>query len=113
MNVQRLKFAHARGARIQRKTSQPGHWIDDGDSPRWRAESRRIHPDDEHLQYGPLSTALRAFALTYEWTDATEVALKAAQLLFLGVPFSTINVSNDDIRTLYLFQAELMADEGL
>lgn len=60
--MSRLLFAAARGARVQtwagvlgwRSTNLFGPWsYDDGD---------RIHPDDEHLQYGPISTALRGRA---------------------------------------------------
>ena len=60
--MSRLLHAAARGARVQtwagvlgwRSTSLFGPWsCDDGD---------RIHPDDAHLQYGPISTELRKAA---------------------------------------------------
>ena len=58
--MSRLLFAAARGARVQTWAgvlgwrSTIGPWsYDDGD---------RIHPDDEHLQYGPISTELRKAA---------------------------------------------------
>lgn len=56
--MSRLLFAAARGARIE-------NWY----SEKWRLAyavrtvddfyAYRIHPDDAHLQYGPISTALR------------------------------------------------------
>lgn len=61
--MSRLLFAAARGARIQKWGSTIQKWFevtdmflideDDGD---------RIHPDDSHLGYGPISTALRGKA---------------------------------------------------
>ena len=65
--MSRILFAAARGARIQCKDFR-GSWsvmkwvpaadFDIGIPP------RRIHPDDAHLQYGPISTALREIAET-------------------------------------------------
>ena len=58
--MSRLLHAAARGARIQSR------WVD---AVQWQTTCQfmfvdgmrcyRIHPDDEHLQYGPISTALR------------------------------------------------------
>jgi len=61
--MSRLLHAAARGARIQ-------FYGQYGDSHTWAEITRipldeanrvyyRIHPDDAHLQYGPISTALR------------------------------------------------------
>jgi hypothetical protein len=62
--MSRLLHAAARGARIQTK------WVDSGDS--WQATGQlvlvedmryyRIHPNDEHLAYGPISTEVRKAA---------------------------------------------------
>ncbi len=62
--MSRLIHAAARGARIQTK------WVDSGDS--WQATGQlvlvedmryyRIHPNDEHLAYGPISTEVRKAA---------------------------------------------------
>ena len=69
--MSRLLFAAARGARIQRQHFKDPAWLwekarllllldpetTDSDYVFWR-----IHPDDEHLQYGPISTALHKHA---------------------------------------------------
>lgn len=58
--MSRLLFAAARGARIQINgfTATVPSWYD---SHKWSSMHEsvlRIHPDDEHLQYGPISTAV-------------------------------------------------------
>ena len=63
--MSRLLFAAARGARVQSR------WVD---GTQWQTTSQfmfvdgmrryRIHPDDAHLQYGPISTELRKAAET-------------------------------------------------
>ena len=65
--MSRILFAAARGARIQ--VMYLSKWI-----PLTHLSLvpnsyayRRIHPDDEHLQYGPISTALREMAEDYSW----------------------------------------------
>lgn len=59
--MSRLLFAAARKARLQREVellSGKFHWENVG--IQWGLDDElRIHPDDEHLQYGPISTALR------------------------------------------------------
>ena len=105
--MSRLLHAAARGARIE--TRHPDKWItvvavrtvDD-------FYSYRIHPDDAHLQYGPISTELRNYAL--------------------GLPlngtcwFARLALHNDgDLHTLppfdryifFLLMAEALADEGM
>lgn len=80
MDIQRLKFAWAHGARIQRDYKVIGYmgkgWKPSPKDDGWRdadpylshlgvigaPETWRIHPDDEHLQYGPVSAALRDIA---------------------------------------------------
>jgi hypothetical protein len=80
--MSRLLHAAARGARIQTK------WVDSGDS--WQATGQlvwvedmryyRIHPADAHLQYGPVSTALREISQQdiHYLQDATGVYEQAA-----------------------------------
>lgn len=59
----RLLFAAARGAQIDRKHDGSPQWEDAKyvwlDKARSYGYEYRIHPDDEHLQYGPISSALR------------------------------------------------------
>ena len=58
----RIKFAFARGARLQfrRLQDEKDWWYPSRTlSPDAVTVEYRIHPDDEHLQYGPVSSALR------------------------------------------------------
>lgn len=134
MNIQRLKFAWARGARIQKQSPEDWHRWDITTSPNFgSAFNWRIHPDDEHLQYGPVSTALRAHA-THEQTIAeywgrrcdeyepgcpvcdawAEYDMMIRAALPLAYAHSNeLEISNDDWTLLRLFVAELLADEGL
>jgi hypothetical protein len=64
--MSRLLHAAARGARIQVMIDF-NEWYDHN-NPTIRGicdypASHRIHPDDEALQYGPISTALREMAI--------------------------------------------------
>ena len=60
--MKRLLFAAARGARIQvRSKADHPHWWITLRFDRTQHEYR-IHPADEHLQYGPISTELREAA---------------------------------------------------
>jgi hypothetical protein len=88
----RQNFAAARGARIQIFVAET-----------------RIHPDDEHLQYGPISTALREIALTGDYKDDT-------------IPYFTFGIEREDNywestadqrRVFCLILAEALADSGL
>ena len=69
----------------------------------------RIHPDDAHLQYGPVSTALREMALTGEYEDGT-------------IPYFSFEIERegkywestaDQRRVFCLILAEALADEGM
>ena len=89
----RQMFAAARGARIQIFVSET-----------------RIHPEDAHLQYGPISTALREmseqFVYSSRWEDRLAItAANEFQFYIGGV--------RDDYSLFYLFLAEFLADEGM
>ena len=60
----RLLFAAARGARVQISYDNKKDWsLSDYAQIRGREDFiRRIHPADEHLQYGPVSAQLREAA---------------------------------------------------
>jgi hypothetical protein len=73
----------------------------------------RIHPDDDHLQYGPISTALREMALDktlwksgWEWSIASSATCEFAS----GIDAPTLAA---DYPLFYLFIAEFLADEGM
>ena len=93
----RLLFASARGARIQIFVAET-----------------RIHPDDQYLQYGPISTALREMA--------EDPALWTSKCLKWSVASSAANEftvyfdsrqGEPDYPLFYLILAEFLADSGL
>ena len=112
--MSRLLHAAARGARVQtwagvlgwRSTNLFGPWsYDDGD---------RIHPADEHLQYGPISTALR------EMAEHARAEIQPSWEMGLA-NFSANNFIDyydwrwcePDYPLFYLILAEFLADEGM
>ena len=112
--MNRLLHAAARGAKMQTK------WLDSG--AQWQTTGQivlvddmryyRIHPADEHLQYGPISTALRDMAED-DGTWRTDLRWNIAHIV--------ANEFNDyydwqcepDYPLFYLFLAEYLADEGM
>ena len=101
--MSRLLHAAARGARIGWQTLS-GKWYPDDDMRYYR-----IHPADEHLQYGPISTALRGVALTGE-CDRVDIPY----FTFLIEREGNYWESTEDQRRVFcLILAEFLADEGL
>jgi len=114
--MSRLLHAAARGARIQ------GRYVDD--TPQWHTVRKvflaedlpyqRIHPDDKHLQYGPISTALREMAahnpcdIRPSWQ--LELANEAANEFTL---YFDSRQGEPDYPLFYLILAEFLADEGM
>ena len=108
--MSRLLFAAARGARIE---GSYHNWKSGGTE--WRETDdlnkfgNRIHPDDEHLQYGPISTLLREMALTGE-CDGTDIPYVRITLLTEEGYWK----SNEDQQCVFcLILAECSADEGM
>ena len=95
--MSRLLFAAARGARIE--------WMNGS----WQPMPYYIHPDDEHLQYGPISTALLKLAEDDSWNPSEERALALAVARQFQVYFG----DEPDYPLFYLFLAEFLADEGM
>ena len=108
--MSRLLHAAARGARIQTR------WYD---SDEWQTSASlvfkdtmrryRIHPNDEHLQYGPISTALRMLAEDDSWNPSEERSLAVA----VARQFQVFFDDEPDFELFYLFLAEFLADEGM
>lgn len=88
----RQMFAAARGARIQIFVSET-----------------RIHPEDVHLQYGPVSTLLREMALTGDCDGADIPYIRITLLTEEGYWKST----EDQQCVFLLILAEALADEGM
>ena len=108
--MSRLLHAAARGARIQSR------WVD---GTQWQTTGQlvlvddmrryRIHPDDQYLQYGPISTALLKLAEDDSWNPSEERALALAVARQFQVYFG----DEPDYPLFYLFLAEFLADEGM
>ena len=124
--MSRLLFAAARGARLQTAilawgTDKHIGWDDDIDIPvgvLGRADPTfiRIHPDDKHLQYGPISTALRDIAgqdfAVYDGRQ--EYTRGAYEMSYTIEPGWQRNYTDELHRSLFLLiLAEALADEGL
>ena len=120
----RLLHAAARGARIGWKTFS-GKWHPalsltcmQSDFGR---DAYRIHPDDAHLQYGPISTALRDcdgdFQWFYiDWSEMPDLAIRSA--IVANYAYNMIDEwrqTKDRLtRSLFLLiLAEALADEGM
>lgn len=110
--MSRLLFAAARGARIQTLAGTLGWRDTDLFGPWSYDEGDRIHPDDAHLQYGPISTALREMAEDYGWKSSWEhfLANSAANEF---TEFFDSRHGEPDYPLFYLILAECLADEGL
>ena len=108
--MSRLLFAAARGARIQYEDY--GVWCNV--FAVFFGKTRynyRIHPADEHLQYGPISTALREMASdTTLWKPCSYRVLAIAAANEFQVYLGGVR---DDYPLFYLFLAEFLADEGM
>lgn len=112
--MSRLLFAAARGARLE------GRYHNWGDgSTEWRITAdvyragNRIHPDDEHLQYGPISTALRKRAETGKIHNANLPYIKGNFTLTHEESLTFAYDKTFDMVFFLLLVAEALADEGL
>ena len=120
--MSRLLFAAARGARFQVTARDWGtdkiigwdsdHFVD-LEMLRVEHTNVRTHPDDEHLAYGPVSTALRHFA-NHGWFPNTVSGLMAEETLkYEACYVFHPGVSDEHLATFALLMAEALADEGL
>jgi hypothetical protein len=114
--MSRILFAAARRARIEALYQR--EWIPANHlSLEVGRHTYRIHSDDAHLQYGPISTVLREVAAqnfsVYE--DDRKVYTYAAYEMASAYEASwEKKYKDDDQRVLFLlFLAEALADSGL
>ncbi len=112
--MSRLLHSAARGARIQTKWNDSVVWQTTGqlvfeDTMR----HYRIHPDDEHLQYGPISTALREMAADSSYRGDWEGYFAHVAANEFTEYFSYRDGDPDDYPLFYLILAEFLADEGM
>lgn len=122
MSDQRMMHALARGARFQWISSDwhsDQKWHDCAvgtmDYP-FSETSLRIHPDDAHLEYGPISGAMRdivRFDGPLEYNPYWQMALKwLSEYATYCEPQASIH-SFDEWGMFMLFAAEYLADMGL
>lgn len=123
--MSRLLFAAARGARIQTRYAYNDTFVRHGE---WKTVSvmvfdpvnaahpheQRIHPDDAHLQYGPISSALRKEA-THPTDTLPSDTYALAWADWTSSEYHSYWVCNDELhRSLFLLiLSEALADEGL
>ncbi len=113
--MSRLLFAAARGARIGWQTLS-GQWCAAFNLLDVQSEggkvAYRIHPNDEHLQYGPISTALREMAEDPKYNSSLENFLAQSAANEFTESFYSRRVE-PDYPLFYLILAEFLADEGM
>ena len=110
--MSRLLFAAARGARIQVSS---GKNVREPDSL-WLKSSipYRIHPDDEHLQYGPFSSDLiRKAEKPSAYPDACAQWIGVLMMTHATVVEYGDLPDSDAKSFALLFLAEYLADKGL
>ena len=112
--MNRLLHAVARGARIEYLHPKAGWLISGVVLLNRQYPESRIHPDDEHLAYGPISTELREKAQDqYDYTLSVNTnyggwSAKTGTWIAYG------NCRDSFHRSLFLLiLAEALADEGL
>lgn len=118
LNFDRMKFAYARGARIEFKVTDD-RWGFAKD-PLWsclRPSQWRVHPKDEHLLYGPLTSALRD-SVMYVGEDAGQGEwdwlIYDCQIQVHGEEWEWPDGIDPIVSGMYtLFCAEALADMGV
>ena len=112
--MSRLLHAAARGARIGWQTLS-GKWVSADSLTYVQSEGGqvvyRIHPDDAHLQYGPISTALREIAEDPKYNSSWEHFLANIAANEFTMFFDSRH-GEPDYPLFYLILAEALADEG-
>ena len=108
--MSRLLHAAARGARIEAEWK--GVWSGVAGIHFVPKFNYRIHPADEHLQYGPISTALREMAEDPKQNSSWEHFLANSAANEYTMSFDS-RFGEPDYPLFYLFLAEALADEGM
>ena len=111
--MSRLLFAAARGARIE--DNALGRWTSSGFVHLGKAIGHlyRIHPDDEHLQYGPISTALRKNAESFDADHTAGLPYVEGYFIFTNAEADCLDADELHRSLFLLILAECLAEEGL
>lgn len=113
-DLQTILLAASRGARVQCQLLS-GEWRNAFALDIHSNELQRIHPDDEHLRFGPISSRLRAAAENPP--ENLDLATDGIELI--TIQSSTIDyycylkMDNDTRSIFLLILAEMLSDEGL
>lgn len=112
-----ILMAAARGAMIEARFSTHSPWwtVATIDITNHAAEEYRIHPDDEHLKYGPISTVLREAASTADQNETLTLPAGRGIWWPSACDYREYLDCEDELhRSLFLLiLAEEMVDEGL
>ena len=114
--MSRLLHAAARGARIQALDKNLGAILSSHAPLELSNDKRpyRIHPDDEHLQYGPISTALRKMAEDARAENQPSWEMGLANFSANNfIDYYDWRWCEPDYPLFYLILAEALADEGM
>lgn len=111
----RMFFAIARGAKIEYQYSG-GVWLKEHAVPLSDEGkgliNRRIAPEHQYLQYGPISSALRYFAEHGKWEN-TMSALGAQNMMYSECPYlPALACEWPHFQMFALFLSEHLADLG-
>jgi hypothetical protein len=110
--MSRLLFAAARGARIEGSYKEFDIWNSVSAVRFDNFYDYRIHPDDAHLAYGPVSTALREMAEDPKHNSSWEYYLANTAVNEFTESFY-YRLGEPDYPLFYLILAEFLADSGL
>ena len=114
--MSRLLFAAARGAKIGWKTVSdkwhPALSLTCVQSDFGR-DAYRIHPDDAHLQYGPISTALRKNAESFDARHTSGLPYIEGYFIFTNAEADCLDADELHRSLFLLILGEALADEGL
>jgi len=107
----RIAFAFARGARVQYFYQLK--WVEAISLHKSSSYEWRIHPTDEWMQYGPISSRVRAAALSQPFRDAVQEQYGVELVAELSGIYTRDFNDEEHSRLIRLFMAEALADEGL
>ena len=113
--MSRLLHAAARGARIQEQRQFGSKWVDTVCIviPDYEVTPQRIHPDDAHLQYGPISTALRKNAKSFDARHTSGLPYVEGYFIFTNAEADCLDADELHRSLFLLILAEALAEEGL
>jgi len=113
--MSRLLHAAARGARIQALDKNLGAILSSHAPLELSNDKRpyRIHPDDAHLQYGPISTALRKNAESFDARHTSGLPYVEGYFIFTNAEADCLDADELHRSLFLLILAEALADSGL